>query len=128
MTVARHQSLVTACRHDYLGDVDVPPRIDADIMRREKVSRGAGVVAAAPAGAKFSLKVKDAQTAAGRAWMSGRARPLAGAEAQFGHVYEIARNADLARPGHVGPLIEMAALRVEKLDSAIFAIRDVDSA
>lgn len=126
--MGRHQPAIPSRRQHHFRDVNVAAAIDPDAMRGEEVARRAGIPAASPARSEFPAWAENAHAPARSVGVgSGRPRPHSRAETQFRHV-DIAPAVDenLTRPGDVGPLGQVVAVRREKLDSAILTIRDVD--
>src|SRR5262245_22810767 len=105
MTTRRHHSVFAAGGPGHFGDIDVAVGIDANVVRREEVARIARMLAAAPASLEFSVPVKDAHAAAGRAgrrWL--HSGPAARAKAEFRNVDHAGTiDEHLTRPCHVRP-------------------------
>src|SRR5262245_62018786 len=120
MTLRRHHPILAAGGPGHFGDIDIAIGIDAYVVRREEAAGIAGMLAAAPASLKFSVRVEDAHAAAGRA---GRRRlhagPAARAKTELRHV-DHAETIDehLAWPGHVSPFRAKGAFQREDLNPA----------
>src|SRR5882672_6058283 len=122
---------VTAARREGprdLADVDVPPRVHRDAVRRREAPGGRRV-GAAPAREHAPVLVVDADAA--RADVAGRtvaSRRLARLPPELRDVGTALRvEHDVGRAARIGPLREVAAVGIEDLDAVVLAVADEDA-
>ena len=113
---------------DNFTDVQATVGIDPDVVWRQEIAGGSGVLAAAPAGLQFTGQVENADTAAH--WV--RAGFLPWEESHFAadirHEYVVLGIDEyLHGPGGVRPFRDEFTVGLEDLDAAVFAISHVDA-